>query len=205
MAPHSSTLAWKIPWMEEPGRLRTLGSLRVGYDWATSLSLSQYSKCHVLVFLAGVASFCFWLEYCASRCRASFCLQQCESALCVQRPLPRGPPPPTPIAPLWVLTERRVELCSSFPLRPSYTRQLVCIAQSCAPVHPVLSLPPCPQVCSLSLWSPYLPWNRFISIVSLDFIYICVNIWYLFFWLHYFIVYILELGRGAAKGVAGKG
>ena len=39
MAPHSSTLAWKIPWMEEPGRLRSMGSLRVGHDWATSLSL----------------------------------------------------------------------------------------------------------------------------------------------------------------------
>ena len=32
MAPHSSTLAWKIPWMEEPGRLRSMGSLRVGCD-----------------------------------------------------------------------------------------------------------------------------------------------------------------------------
>ena len=30
MAPHSSTLAWKIPWMEEPGRLQSMGSLRVG-------------------------------------------------------------------------------------------------------------------------------------------------------------------------------
>ena len=40
MAPHSSTLAWKIPWMEEPGRLQSTGSLRVGHDWATSLSLS---------------------------------------------------------------------------------------------------------------------------------------------------------------------
>ena len=39
MAPHSSTLAWKIPWTEEPGRLQSMGSLRVGYDWATSLSL----------------------------------------------------------------------------------------------------------------------------------------------------------------------
>ena len=39
MAPHSSTLAWKIPWMEEPGRLQSMGSLRVGHDWATSLSL----------------------------------------------------------------------------------------------------------------------------------------------------------------------
>ena len=40
MAPHSSTLAWKIPWMEEPGRLQSMELLRVGHDWATSLSLS---------------------------------------------------------------------------------------------------------------------------------------------------------------------
>ena len=40
MAPHSSTLAWKIPWTEEPGRLQSMGSLGVGHDWATSLSLS---------------------------------------------------------------------------------------------------------------------------------------------------------------------
>ena len=39
MATHSSTLAWKIPWMEEPGRLQSMGSLRVRHDWATSLSL----------------------------------------------------------------------------------------------------------------------------------------------------------------------
>ena len=32
MASHSSTLAWKIPWMEEPGRLQSMGSLRVGHD-----------------------------------------------------------------------------------------------------------------------------------------------------------------------------
>ena len=38
MAPHSSTLAWKIPWMEEPGRLQSMGSLRVGDNWTTSLS-----------------------------------------------------------------------------------------------------------------------------------------------------------------------
>ena len=38
MAPHSSTLAWKIPWMEEPSRLWSMGSLRVGHDWANSLS-----------------------------------------------------------------------------------------------------------------------------------------------------------------------
>ena len=38
MAPHSSTLAWKTPWMEEPGGLQSMGSLRVGHDSVTSLS-----------------------------------------------------------------------------------------------------------------------------------------------------------------------
>jgi len=38
MAPQPSTLAWKIPWMEEPGRLQSMGLLRAGHDWATSLS-----------------------------------------------------------------------------------------------------------------------------------------------------------------------
>ena len=42
MAPHSSTLAWKILWMEEPGRLQSMGSLRVGHDWAASLSLFTF-------------------------------------------------------------------------------------------------------------------------------------------------------------------
>ena len=42
MAPHSSTLAWKIPWMEEPGGLQSMGSLRVRHDWATSLSLFTF-------------------------------------------------------------------------------------------------------------------------------------------------------------------
>ena len=42
MAPHSGTLAWKIPWTEEPGRLQSVGLLRVGHDWATSLSLFTF-------------------------------------------------------------------------------------------------------------------------------------------------------------------
>ena len=41
-ATHSSTLAWKIPWTEEPGRLQSMGSWRVGHDWATSLSLFTF-------------------------------------------------------------------------------------------------------------------------------------------------------------------
>ena len=42
MAPHFSTLAWKIPRTEEPGRLQSMGSLTVGHDWVTSLSLFTF-------------------------------------------------------------------------------------------------------------------------------------------------------------------
>ena len=42
MAAHSSTLAWKIPWTEEPGRLQSMGSRRVGHDGVTSLSLFTF-------------------------------------------------------------------------------------------------------------------------------------------------------------------
>ena len=42
MAPHSSTLAWKLPWTEEPGRLQSMGSLRVGHDLVTSLSVFTF-------------------------------------------------------------------------------------------------------------------------------------------------------------------
>ena len=42
MAPHSSTLAWKIPWTEERGWLQSAGSIRVGHDLATSLSLFTF-------------------------------------------------------------------------------------------------------------------------------------------------------------------
>ena len=45
MAPHSSTLAWKIPWTEEPGGLQSMGSRRVGHDWATSLGLFTFMHC----------------------------------------------------------------------------------------------------------------------------------------------------------------
>ena len=42
MAPYSSTLAWKIPWTEEPGGPQSMGLLRVGHDWVTSLSLFTF-------------------------------------------------------------------------------------------------------------------------------------------------------------------
>ena len=43
MTPHSSTLAWKIPWTREPGRLQSMGSLGVGHDWVTSFSLFTHA------------------------------------------------------------------------------------------------------------------------------------------------------------------
>ena len=42
MATHASIPAWKIPWREEPGGLQSMGSLEVGHDWATSLSLFTF-------------------------------------------------------------------------------------------------------------------------------------------------------------------
>ena len=44
MAPHSSALAWKVPWTEEPGGLQSMGSRWVGHDWATSLSLFTFMR-----------------------------------------------------------------------------------------------------------------------------------------------------------------
>ena len=45
MAIHSSTIAWKIPWTEEPGRLQSVGLQRIRHDWATSLSLESPLVC----------------------------------------------------------------------------------------------------------------------------------------------------------------
>ena len=90
MAPHSSTLAWKIPWMEEPGRLQSMGSLRVGHDWATSLSLFTFLHWRrkwqpTPVFLPGesqgwgspVTSWLKWLSSSSSICFFSKCFKYC--------------------------------------------------------------------------------------------------------------------------------
>ena len=70
MATHSSTFAWKIPWTEEPGRLQSTGSQRVGHDSATSLSLSAciqaleavpvpHKSCVTLSIFLNVTGSCF--------------------------------------------------------------------------------------------------------------------------------------------------
>ena len=48
MAPHSSILVWKIPWTEEPGRLQSMGSRRVGHDWAAELNWTD--SCFTMLY-----------------------------------------------------------------------------------------------------------------------------------------------------------
>ena len=50
MAPHSSILAWKIPWTEEPGRLQFMGLQRVGHAWATKQQLIQVNMASVVAY-----------------------------------------------------------------------------------------------------------------------------------------------------------
>ena len=49
MATYSSALAWKIPWMEEPGRLQSMEKQRIEHNWATSLSFFPCSNCRSLI------------------------------------------------------------------------------------------------------------------------------------------------------------
>ena len=53
MATHSSTLTWKLPWMEEPGRLQSVGLQRVRHDWATKLNSSILHRCFTVYGLPG--------------------------------------------------------------------------------------------------------------------------------------------------------
>ena len=69
MATHSRTLAWKIPWTEEPGRLQSMGWRRVGHDWETSLSLFTFMHWRrkwqpTPVFLPGEFQGCWSLVGC---------------------------------------------------------------------------------------------------------------------------------------------
>ena len=67
MAPHSSTLAWKIPWTEEPGRLQSMGSQRVRHAWEythTPTQITSYLSIHFLFFIFFVfRSFIFFSFY----------------------------------------------------------------------------------------------------------------------------------------------
>ena len=61
MAIHSSTLAWKIPWMEEPDRLQSMGSQRLGHDWATSLHFFIYICTHTKEYYSAMKKERHWV------------------------------------------------------------------------------------------------------------------------------------------------
>ena len=93
MATHSSLLAWRIPWMEEPGGQQSMGSQRVGHDWATSLYFfisctlrfmildlhMQYNDC---VFL-GVFQMCNKWQLTGSRGTSILWTMSVTGSLCV--------------------------------------------------------------------------------------------------------------------------
>ena len=72
VATHSSILAGRIPWMEEPGGLQSTGSKRTGHDWVTSLSVSLYSELeitghnqhHFWKDTIGSNVYIFWVIFC---------------------------------------------------------------------------------------------------------------------------------------------
>ena len=73
MATHSSTLAWRIPWREEPGRLQSMGSQRVGHNWVTSLtSLTIVSFISFSFISAQISMISFLLLICCCCSSSSF-------------------------------------------------------------------------------------------------------------------------------------
>ena len=65
-ATHSSLLAWRIPWTEEPGGLQSTGSQRVGHNWATSLKIVYNDRFHCFHFC--VAYYAPQISLCTSEC-----------------------------------------------------------------------------------------------------------------------------------------
>ena len=68
MAIHSSTLAWKIPWTEEPDRPQSMGLQRVGHDWATSLLCIPAIFSWYLLLLLGPYHFCLYCVHLCMKC-----------------------------------------------------------------------------------------------------------------------------------------
>ena len=91
MATHSSTLAWRIPGMEDPGRLPSLGSHRLGHDWSDLAAAAAAEKEGVYVCIRIADSLCFTAE-------TNTALESNYTLIFLQLlwpPLPHHPPAPT--------------------------------------------------------------------------------------------------------------
>ena len=97
MATHSSTLAWKIPWTEEPGMLQSMGSQRVGHEWTTSLSFflhqipgdQRWFHNSVFCFYWSIVAIQHYFSFCCTKVN-QFCMHMClvaQSCLTLCHPM----------------------------------------------------------------------------------------------------------------------
>ena len=80
MATHSSTLAWKIPWTEEPGRLQSMRLQRVGHNWATSVSMSSILMSYTGAIIS--SSTTAYASSPASHLRSNWCFKKMQIWSC---------------------------------------------------------------------------------------------------------------------------
>ena len=109
MATHSSILAWRIPWMEDPGRLQSMGSQRVRHDWATLLLWFNLSLCfHQSPLDSSLSS---------QRRPFQAEIRKCHLLAPSPPPAPPPPPPPSPSqSPAW--PGKPCTVCSPHPSLP---------------------------------------------------------------------------------------
>ena len=197
MAPHSSTVAWKIPWKEKPGRLQSMGSHRVGHDWsdaaaaAAAVCICQL-KCLVsLLLITEIIGFSYmilliflnkliyfnWrlitLQYCSGFCRTLTWISHGCTCVPILNPLPTSFLIPSlrvhPSAPALSTLSHALNLdWRSISHMIIYMFQRYSLKSS----HPRL-LPQSPKVCSLHLCLFCCFAYRVIVTIFLNSIYMC--------------------------------
>ena len=159
MAPHSSTLAWKIPWMEEPGGLRSMGSRRVGHNWVTSLSLSLHLDLKTWNFLGCLIGVWFFRSSIPACNSSLLCLQM--SLLHLYRSelylslLTHG------VCPFYWMVPNGASACPNISCLFKRVPLVQCLSPAMTLTHIGLTSPETLEELSISMMSPclYLPTN----------------------------------------------